>query len=204
MRPINLLPPEIGEKRARRRRRVLVIFVAAAYVALLGVGVLFWNARVGAARDDLDTQLALNQTLEREVIALTETAQVQTTFEAKAALVRDALATDINWGVLLNDLGRLLPPRLWVETFSGTVAPGITPGVVGQVAFSGVGFDFPDVSAWLRSLDSEQFAGITGTWVNTITESAIGGSDVVTFTSTAVLTDLATSDRVNTMIPEVP
>lgn len=183
---------------------MLFVVAAATYVLLLLVGVVYWNSRVGAARDDLDAQLATNQALEREVIALTETAQVRTNFEAKAQLVRGALATDIAWGALLNDLGRLLPPRLWVETFSGTVTPGVVPGVVGQVAFSGVGFDFPDVSDWLRALDSDQFSGITGTWVSTVSESTIGTEAVVTFTSTAVLTDLASSDRVTKLIPEVP
>lgn len=204
MRPINLLPPEVASERNRRRRAAIGVFAAFAYVALLGIGVLYWNGKVAAAQDRLDAQLAINQSLEREVVALSETAQVRTQFEEKATLVRTALETDVDWGILLNDLARLLPPRVWVETFSGTVLPPSTPGVVGQVAFSGVGFDFPDVSAWLRALDSEQFAGITGTWVSTVSEGIIGADDVVTFTSTAVLTTNATTDRADTLIPEVP
>jgi len=72
------------------------------------------------------------------------------------------------------------------------------------VAFSGVGFDYPDVSAWLRALDSEQFAGVSGTWVSTVSEGFVGGDEVVTFTSTAVLTSAAVSNRADTLIPEVP
>lgn len=204
MRPINLLPPEVASERNRRRRAAIGVFAAFAYVALLGIGVLYWNGKVAAAQDRLDAQLAINQALEREVVALGETAQVRTQFEEKATLVRTALETDVDWGILLNDLARLLPPRVWVETFSGTVLPPSTPGVVGQVAFSGVGFDFPDVSAWLRALDSEQFSGITGTWVSTVSEGIIGTDDVVTFTSTAVLTTNATTDRADALIPEVP
>lgn len=204
MRPINLLPPEVAGARNRRRRAAIGVFAAFAYVALLGIGVLYWNGKVAAAQDRLDAQLAINQALEREVVALGETAQVRTQFEEKATLVRTALETDVDWGILLNDLARLLPPRVWVETFSGTVLPPATPGVVGQVAFSGVGFDFPDVSAWLRALGSEQFSGITGTWVSTVSEGIIGADDVVTFTSTAVLTTNATTDRAETLIPEVP
>lgn len=204
MRPINLLPPEVARERSRRRRVAIAIFGALAYVFLLGIGVLYWNGRVDAAHNDLDAQLAINQTLEREVAALAGTADVRTQYEEKATLVRSALTVDVDWGILLNDLARLLPPRVWVETFNGSVIPETIPGVIGQVSFSGVGFDFPDVSAWLRALDSDQFAGITGPWVSTVSQGIIGADDVVTFSSTAVLTTGAATDRAETLIPEVP
>lgn len=204
MRPINLLPPEVARQRTRRRRLALMIVAGIAYVAVLAVGVLVWNGRVDAQRRDLDTQLSVNQTLERQVVALSESGNLREEFNEKADLVRTALETDVDWGIILNDLARLLPPRLWVETFSGAIVPPSTPGVVGQVAFSGIGFDYPDVSAWLRALDSEQFNGITGTWVSTVSEGIIGDSEVVSFTSTAVLTDAATTNRAEDLIPEVP
>lgn len=204
MRPINLLPPEVARERSRRRRVAIAVFAAFAYVFILGIGVLYWNGRVDAARDELDAQTSINQSLEREVAELGDTADVRGQYEAKAELVRGALAIDVDWGILLNDLARLLPPRVWVETFNGTVSPEVIPGVIGQVSFSGVGFDFPDVSAWLRALGSDQFAGITGPWVSTISQGIIGADDVVTFSSTAVLTTGAATDRADTLIPEVP
>ena len=204
MRPINLLPPEVGRKKARRRRMGLLGFAVAAYIALLGMGVLVWAARVDDARRDLEAQNSVIQTLERQIAGLSESEALAIRYEDKADLVRTALSTDIDWGIILNDLARLLPPRLWVETFSGSVIPPTIPGVLGQVAFSGVGFDFPDVSSWLRTLDSEQFGGITGTWVSTMSQGVIGEDDVVTFTSTAALTEAAVTNRADTLIPEVP
>jgi Tfp pilus assembly protein PilN len=204
VRPINLLPPEVAEERNRRRRVGLLIFGVVAYIALLGVGVLYWDSRVSAARDDVDAQLEINQSLEREVVALNSAGELQIEYQDRSDLVRTALATDIDWGILLNDLARLLPPRVWVETFSGTIVAETTPGVLGQVAFSGVGFDFPDVSAWLRALDSDQFNGVTGTWVSTVAEGVIGDVNVVTFSSTAVLTTAAATNRAETLIPEIP
>jgi Tfp pilus assembly protein PilN len=182
----------------------MMALAGVAYIALLAMGVFVWNGKVDTARRDLDTQVSINQTLERQVVSLTDSGDLRAQFNEKADLIRSALATDVDWGIILNDLARLLPPRLWVENFSGTIVPETTPGVVGQVAFSGVGFDFPDVSAWLRALDSEQFNGITGTWVSTISEGFIGESGVVTFTSTAVLTSAATTNRADELIPEVP
>src|SRR3990172_2983766 len=204
MRPINLLPPEVAQQRTRRRRVAVAIFGAIAYLVLLVVGMLFWDTKVDAARDDLDAQTDINLSLEREVAALGDSAVTQTQYQAKADLVRSALASDIDWGIFLNDLARLVPPRVWVESFSGSVVPQTTPGGVGLVSFSGTGFDFPDVSAWLRALESDQFAGITGPWVTTVAQGLIGLEEVVTFSSTAVLTTAAVTDRAETLIPEVP
>jgi Tfp pilus assembly protein PilN len=204
MRPINLLPPEVAQQRSRRRRVGIAIFGALAYLVLLGVGMLYWDTKVDAARDDLDAQSEINLALERDVVALGASAEIQTQYQAKADLVRSALAADIDWGIFLNDLARLVPPRVWVDTFNGSVVPQTVPGVVGQVSFSGVGFDFPDVSSWLRALESEQFAGITGPWVTTVTQGLIGVEEVVTFSSTAVLTTAAVTDRAETLVPEVP
>ncbi len=204
MRPINLLPPELGARKLRRRRLAMLAGAGAAYVVLLGVLVLVWNGRVDDAKRDVEDQISINQTLEREVIALADAGDLAVRYQDKADLVRTALSTDVDWGIILNDLARLLPPRLWVETFSGSVTPETVPGVVGQVGFSGVGFDFPDVSAWLRALDSEQFAGITGTWVSTVSQGVAGTEPVVNFTSTAVLTTAAVTNRADELIPEVP
>ena len=204
MRPINLLPPEVAQERSRRQRIGLGVFAALAYMALLIVGVLYWNGKVSAAQADVDSQNTINQSLERDVAALSTSGEIKTEFDDKADLVRTALSSDVDWGIFLNDLGRLLPPRVWVETFSGSIIAQTTPGVLGQVAFSGVGFDYPDVSAWLRALDSGQFSGVTGPWVSTVSEGVIGDSDVVTFSSTAVLTDGAATNRADTLIPEVP
>ncbi len=204
MRPINLLPPEVARERSRRRRLAGVAFVAIAYLALLAVGMLFWDGKVDAARDEVQAQTAINQSLEREVSALAASADVRNQFEDKADLVRTALISDVDWGILLNDLARLLPPRVWVDTFTGSVITTGLPGLVGQISFSGTGFDYPDVSAWLRTLDSEQFAGLTGPWVTTISQGLIGLEEVVTFSSTAALTTAAVTDRAATLIPEVP
>jgi Tfp pilus assembly protein PilN len=204
VRPINLLPPEVAEERTRRRRSGLVIVAAIAYVVLLAAGVFYWNTRVSAARAEVDAQDEINATLQGEVTSLADAGLLQAEFAARADLVRGALVNDVDWGIFLNDLARLLPPRVWVESFSGTVPQFASAEIVGEVSFNGVGFDFPDISAWLRALGSEAFAGLTGPWVSTASESAIGEESVVTFSSTAVLTAAAVTDRAVELIPEVP
>jgi Tfp pilus assembly protein PilN len=204
VRPINLLPPEVAEERSRRRRAGLLVVAGIAYVLLLVAGVFYWNTRVSAARAGVEAQQEINAGLEQEVASLADAGALQAEFQAKSALVQEALVNDIDWGVFLNDLSRLLPERVWVESFNGSIVEGDSTEVVAQVTFSGVGFGFPDVSEWLRTLDSGAFAGVTGPWVSTAAESSIGDEPVVGFSSSATLTIGAVTDRAVELIPEVP
>jgi Tfp pilus assembly protein PilN len=204
VRPINLLPPEVSQERSRRRRIGLLVLAGIVYVLLLVAGVFYQNHRVSLARADVGVQEDANDLLVAQVASMADAGALQADFEAKKLLVQQALVNDVDWGIFLNDLARFLPERIWVESFNGSIVEGESPEVVGQVTFSGVGFDYPDISEWLRTLDTAGFQGITGPWVSTASESAIGDQDVVSFSSTAVLTTGAVSDRAQDLIPEVP
>jgi Tfp pilus assembly protein PilN len=112
-----------------------------------------------------------------------------------------ALADDLPWARILNDLGRILPDSVWLESFRGSVDEDPATPQVGVVQVTGVGFDFPDVSAWLRSLDSDRFPAATATWVTSVSEGQIGEANVVNFISQTSLTEAARSDRLATRIP---
>lgn len=203
MRPINLLGRAgRGDRRVRAGVAVAVLTLTV-FIGLLAFGVIWWEGRVASARDDLAAQEAVNRSLERELAELASARELRDEYEDRADYVRAALVQDVDWGLLLNDLARLIPPRVWVETFSGTIATA-TPGALGRVAFSGIGFDFPDVSEWLRTLGSGAFGGVAGPWVSAASESAVGEETVVSFTSTAALTTGAVTDRAEDLIPEVP
>lgn len=204
MRPINLVPKEARKDRRGVGGALLVAVGLVIYLGLLGYAFVWWDGRVDTARDDLARQQTLNQLLEREVAALAPVGQVRDEYEERAEYVRLALENDVDWGMLLNDLGRLIPPRVWVDTFSGAVEVNDTQAVLGRVAFSGVGFDYPDVAEWLRSLDGAQFRGVTGTWVSLISRREPGVTDIVTFTSSASLSRGAATGRAESLIPEVP
>ena len=204
MRPINLLPPEVAEERSRRRRVWLLVLAGIAYVLLLVVGVFFWQHQVSAARAQVTQQEEANRRIEGQLAELADAAALEAEFAAKSALVAEALTNDVDWGIFLNDLARMLPERVWVESFNGSIAEGSVGEIVGQVTFSGVGFDYPDIAEWLRSLGSEGFKGVTGPWVSTASESSIGDEAVVSFSSSAALTTGAVTDRSQELIPEVP
>jgi Tfp pilus assembly protein PilN len=204
MRPINLLPPEAVRRLAARRKVGFWVALGLLYVAALVMGVMWWNTRVDATQEALEEQQAINAELDAEVNALVAADDLAAQYAEQVLLTSVVLAQDVAWGRLLNDFGRLIPERVWLDSFVGTSLPG-TPGLVGRVAVAGRGFDFRDVSAWLRSLDEEQFPGIAGTWVTNASESgsAVTGETLINFDSSTGLTEAAVSSRLEERIPVV-
>ncbi len=201
MRSINLLPPEAHVKEQARARFARLALLAVAYLALLVVLTLVWEARVTEAERDAAAQQQSNRALEAQVVEFEGVEGLVAEYDANVALMQTALADDLSWGRILNDLGRILPDSVWLESFRGTVEDDPSTLQVGSVQVTGVGFDFPDVSAWLRSLDSDRFPAATATWVTSVSEGQIGEAKVVNFISQTSLTEAARSDRLETRIP---
>ncbi len=205
MRTINLLPPEARLRAQSRRRRSVLIGVIFLYVLLLTIGALYWRTKVTAAEQRLETQQAINAELQAEIARLENARALQSTYEEKVALLEVLLAADVAWGRLLNDLGRVIPDRVWLTTFSGQVqVTPDNPADLGSISADGVAFEYPDVASWLRTVDSDQFPALAGAWVNSATLGEIGEAPIVNFGSVARLTQHALSDRFAERVPEVP
>ncbi len=207
MRTINLIP-QTGKKASEARNRLaLWLALGVLYVLLLGAVAVWRQGAVNDAEADLQAQLATNQQLQAEVSSLAGAEAVRNEFEAGVTLLGSALVNDVSWGRLLNDLGRLIPDRVWVTNYTGTTNPVAPTGDVtsiGEVTFSGTAFAPPDVAAWIRILDSDRYPGVVGTWASGIIASQIAEEDVVTFGSTTSLTSDALSGRLFERIPEIP
>lgn len=202
MREINLLPPEAFKRLDARKRRVQIIIIAVLYAILLAGLSTVWSGRVDRAEDKVALQENQNSQLQGRVAALAEAQTFVDDYDANARLLTEALQLDMSWGRLLNDFARMIPDRVWLESFSGIIDES-GEGPLGSITVSGIGFAFPDVSAWLRSLDSDRFPGVTGAWVQTVSETEIGPAEVVTFSSTTSLTDRALSDRLADRVPVI-
>ncbi len=202
MREINLLPPEAFQRISARRLRARLILAGLLYLVLLVLLTILWQGRVTSAEDLVTIQQQENSTLQQRVDTLAEAQLVVDDYDANTGLIVEALATDLSWGRLLNDLARLIPDRVWLESFTGAAGASGDP-TLGTVTVAGVGFSFPDVSAWLRSLDSDRFPGVEGTWVQTAAGAVIGEAGVVNFSSTTSLTAAALSNRIQERIPVV-
>lgn len=203
MRSINLLPPESRTRAGARRRQALWVLLGLGYVAALVALVFWWQGRVGEAEDDLEAQQAVVSQVQAEIAELQELEDLRVGFEARVAVIDGILDRDVAWGRLLNDLARIIPPRVWLASFTGTVDDSGGP-IVGQISVTGIGFDYPDVASWLRALESNNFPGVSDTWVNSVSTGTIGLFDVVDFSSATALTEAALSTRAEERVPRLP
>lgn len=204
---INLLPNDRAARNKARRGWVGTAFAVIAFLAVLGLSFAWFKGQEVAAQDELDQQIAANQQLQAEIAALAPYAELARKYDEGAAMVRFALADEVAWGRLLGDFGRMISDkRVWMEGLSvQAIAPvEETPGVYGAVAMNGKGFDYPDVSSWLLTLDSQDWDAVTGSWAGTVNQETEEDASLVTWDLTTSITEGALSDRIDTIIPEVP
>lgn len=205
MRTINLLPPEAAQRATARRKTVGFLALGLAYIALLVLVAMWWQGKANDAEDDLAAQLTANARIEADIASLAGVRTLRSTYDDGVTRLGTALARDIAWGRLLNDLARIIPDRLWLTSLTGNLqSDEENPLLLGQVAVSGVAFDYPDASSWLRVLDAEEWPALGGGWVSSTSRSTIGESPVVNFTSVASLLEAARSNRIEERTPEVP
>lgn len=201
MRPINLLPK--GATPQGPRLSVLVGAAVIAWLFVLAFATVSSQGRANDAEAANDQTLLEIDQLRRQVAELSETGTASDDYLASAEIVTTILATDISWGEIMTSLSTQIPSRVWLDGFTGTTSTGDTPGV-GRITMTGVAFDFPDVSDWIRSLDDDlRFPGVSGAWVQNVSESTVGAADVVVFSSTTSLTEDAISSRIRSRVPEV-
>ena len=203
MRPINLLPPEAFERSAGRRRVFRLALIAVLYLIILGL--LFVMARRDTAdiRQAVADQQAVNIGLQAQLADMQGANDLVVRYDEDAALIEAVLTADVSWGRILNDLGRMIPDRVWLNGFQGRVDLDPASPAEGSFQVTGTGFGFGDVAAWLRSLDSDRFPSVAGTWVSTVSGDNIGDIPVVSFESQTSLTAAALTERVEERIPEV-
>lgn len=204
MRPINLLPPEAEEKSAGKRASFLVGFLVIAVLAGLAFLSFWWLGKAQDAESDVASARQANQQLEAEIASLADAAELRRRYEDGVGVLSEVLANDVSFARLLNDVARLVPARVWMESMSVTASDPteINPGAYGSLTVSGTAFDYSDAATWLRVLDADEWPAVGGGWVTQTTASEIEGFGVVNFASLASLTDASLSLR-GDRIPEV-
>jgi Tfp pilus assembly protein PilN len=204
MRNINLLPPEIAQKRRVRRQAFLLVLLGIVYLVLLISVWLVRNLEVGRQDDRLREAQAQSATLQTQVNALQEFANLEKTVKDRQAVLATVMQGDVAWSRLLIELSMIIPGDSWLTSFIGTAGqqaaqqqqpqqpPGAT-AALGTLNFGSNTFDFPGVAKWISRL--QELKSLQNIWVPTATKSAIAGRDVITFTSTADLSGEAASNR---------
>ncbi len=203
---VNLLPPEIFEKRQLQRVQAGLGIVVIA--AVVGVGLVYMSG--GSSVTDANSRLqAANETHSALQVQLNHlsyvTAQENQKDQAEAMLTQ-ATATEIPISTYLADLSLLTPKNVWFTAvnIAVTVQPGTltssaaAPASVGTVSFTGQALAHNDVATWLDNAAKE--GGFANPYFTTSIESLVPGTGAasgtpaktwVTFSSSVNLTPAA-------------
>lgn len=181
MSQVNLLPPELRQRQALRRRTSLVAGVGVAVIALIGAFYFVQTMRLSSAEDDLEAQEQANAQLQAQILELQPYADLQAQLDAKQQLVDTLYLNEVSWASVLLDVSRVIPDQSYLTNLTGQItaatgtvigAPtdGGIAGLIGNVSFSGVARETETIADWLTRL--EQVQGWVNPWVNNAAESA--------------------------------
>ncbi len=200
---VNLMPTEIAEKAELQRIKVLCAGAVAVSVVL--VGGLYFQAHSGvtSAKSNLASAEQQQTTVQGQVNALAYVAQTYATVEAAKAQVAEALGGEIRWSGYLDDLSLSIPANVWLtnmtvaaasaSTATSATGSAATAPAVATITFTGAARTRDDVADWLESLVNEK--GYANPYVTSTTETKIGTTTVVDFSSTLEVTSAALSGR---------
>jgi type IV pilus assembly protein PilM len=195
LRRITLLPGEVAVAAEQRRQLTLILSAVAGLFAIL---LLLWVIRgmqVNREKDKAEQAEARVQQLQAQVDQLQDFTALQTDLRNRQAAAQAVLADDIEWTRLLQDVAVAIPNDVWLTSFAGI------KGAPSTATFSAMGFDQTSTARWLLRIGD--LSSFTGLWVPSSTK-APGPGGLVTFTSSANLTDAARSNRAAEYAPGTP
>lgn len=196
MRQINLLPPEIAQ---RRRAREITLLIGAAGLVLIAILVLVYlvqTARLSGERSHLEDAQRQNSSLESKVGALQTFAQREQELKTKQTLLAILTQDEVRWSVLLNNISMKIPSDVWLTSLTGSIQASTgTPQAgspalsIGTLSFSGSTFTHLDVAKWLSRL--AQVPEFSFPYLTLSAKAGAGPSVLVTFNSSVNLSDAA-------------
>ncbi len=115
---VNLVPPEVLEKRKLERWWVYAVFAAlAVYVVLAGVAGVLVYMRMGKA-SDLASQQQEAANLQAQAAQFKVFEDRKASLDARKAVIQKAVAGRIGWTGVLTDLSLILPSDAWLNSLT--------------------------------------------------------------------------------------
>jgi len=199
---VNLLPPELLERVARKRRTRLVVVAGCAVLGVIALFYVLQVFRLSSANSDLEAQEARNAQLSAQIASLNQYAALQQELKEKQGVLDGILANQYLWSTALNDVSRIIPDDAALSGFTGqitattgtpaggttTTVTGTNPNIVGQITFSGSALDIRTIATWLNQLESVK--GWIDAEVSSISQQA---GDIYTFETSVQITKDALS-----------
>lgn len=118
---VNLLPPEVTQRQVARRVAMGTVAGVAVYAGLLGAAYILKLGAVDAARDDRDTAQLEVDALRADLSALEQYAVLAQTLEARNQMLAAAMAQEVSWARVFNDLSLSFPPSASLLTIAANI-----------------------------------------------------------------------------------
>jgi len=129
---INLLPPEIVERR-RYERFFKYVYVAAGVIAVVLIGAwLLLGMQISERNRDLQSRQELANKLRAEADAFAVFEQKQADLDARKAIAAQALAGRIDWSRICTEISMVLPSDVWTTNMVANQDAGMNFAFVAQ------------------------------------------------------------------------
>lgn len=139
MRQINLLPPELAERRRARRVTRLMMLGSLGLAVLLALVYVAQLTRLSSERSKLEAEQANNAKLRQQVAQLSQFSRLRADLDAKQRLLSTLTVNEVRWSVILSDISRVIPTNAWLTSFTGSVQAPATGGAPQPQASPGAG-----------------------------------------------------------------
>lgn len=204
---VSLMPAEVmTTRRVRRAQHRGVLALVGVVVLVVAVYALVAGER-SMARDDLAAAQQRSAELTAEQSRYARAPLVYAQVDDTRAALASVMAGDVRWYQYLADLAVTSPTGLWLTSWQASAAdPTLAPATpdpvtglpaaaapVAALTVSGTAANEPDVADWLDVLSATP--GLAGSTASSLTRTAVGEQPVITFDSSAAMTDAALSDR---------
>ena len=191
---INLLPSEIRSTQRTKRIFTIAVAVVGVLILILIVITIVQRMQISSQEDILREEQAKAAALRTQIEALRDIEILASSVETTRGTLATALAGDINWTKLLDDIDENIPSNSWVSSITVTNAAGTTAlgePSLGTVQYSASVITFPGLADWLEkmeAIDGQRFVYMTSGNENEDTK-------VVTFGASSHLTEVMLSGR---------
>lgn len=199
---INLLPPEITEKRRAEKRWKYVVFGAVALYAVLAVFwfVMYLSVTQKAAEVAAKKQEAESVTRQAESFKIFEDRQKD--LVARQGVVDKALTGRMQWSRLLNETALVLPSDAWLTNMQvDEKAFTISGQAVDAIGESGSSGFKPIAKLLVHMSDMQQLQNV---WLNSSSKTDFKSQPTLTFSLSAEMIKAATATPTAGAAPAPP
>lgn len=175
---VNLLPPEVQERR-RAEAAIVYILAAVSAVVLLLVGVYslnFW--RIMNASAEVSGLQAKNQRLSEDIAEFQVYERRKAEVQARKDMVSEALTGEIAWHRILNEISMVIPADVTLNSLDADSTGGVTmQGYTPDFTFDAPDIGHKPVARWLVRLgEIQSFSDI---WLSSSQKAAGEARSVV-------------------------